>query len=207
MSIGSLLNRAYGSKRLGAGLDKIHEYCRGKVAVAMKYIQPDDSILDLGCGNPKDNFTTGFFLEKYRNYTGVDLEPPRRDNRFIKSDLRSFDTTKKYDVVLCLDALEHFHQPLEIANRIKRFARRNVIVSTPTIFHNSFRAFLNIARRVFGLELMSGHYWEFFEEEILQMFKDMKLEEIRYFDAPIVLIYPLLSKLKMIKCAVYAFAK
>src|SRR3990167_4415186 len=78
-----------------------------------KYLRPDQSIIDIGCGamylsNLLDS------LKLKINYLGVDLNPKNTKFRsvylktkIVKGDILNFKAKRKFDLVACLWTLEH----------------------------------------------------------------------------------------------------
>jgi ubiquinone/menaquinone biosynthesis C-methylase UbiE len=116
----------------------------------------------------------------------MDMQPAtldiarRRSDRFpeisyVQGDIRSFEPSERFDLVLCSLALHHFGWPeaVEILRRLKRLSERRVLVSdlersfggllgvyvlTSTIFRNPMTKFdgrLSI-RRAFSFEEMKS---------------------------------------------------
>jgi 2-polyprenyl-3-methyl-5-hydroxy-6-metoxy-1,4-benzoquinol methylase len=116
----------------------------------------DDTVLDIGCGIMQA--TTDILHKKFggrgnkgrlrcKEITGTDIHQPylAEINRYYP-EIRTLklsveDTCKstssgEYDVVLCLDVLEHLEEnviPVAIEN-MQRIARKKVIVYTPSNF-------------------------------------------------------------------------
>ncbi len=80
-----------------------------------------DRLLDVACGHGWHDY----FLKKDFKITGVDLNEAilgmarkrNPDIDYFLGDVRNFDLDEKFDVVLCLDALEHLltYKDLEVA--------------------------------------------------------------------------------------------
>lgn len=108
-----------------------------------KELLETDSILDLGCGIMST--TKGI----YNNILGVDIWPRYLNeikNKYntVKISMEETDRfmDKSYDVVFCLDVLEHLEYPLalKIIDECKRIARRKVIIYTPSIHKDNSNA-------------------------------------------------------------------
>ena len=76
-------------------------------------------VLEIGSLNV--NGTVRGLLEGCRSYTGVDrLAGPGVD---VVSDIRAFTTSRKFDLVLCCEVLEHDPQPREIVDAAGRWLK------------------------------------------------------------------------------------
>ena len=99
-------------------------------------INSKDSILDLGCGIMQATD------ELDNKILGVDIWPVYLNqikNKFqtVKLSMEETDRfmDKSYDVVICLDVVEHldYQLALKILDECKRIARKKVIIYTPSI--------------------------------------------------------------------------
>ena len=108
-----------------------------------KELNSNDSIIDFGCGimsatDELNNKIIGVDIwNKYLNHI---------KDRFptVKISMEETDRfmDKSYDVVLCLDVLEHldYQLALKILDECKRIARRKVIIYTPSIHKDNSNA-------------------------------------------------------------------
>ncbi len=107
-----------------------------------KYINLDDTVLDIGCGN----LDTIDGLQ-CKSYLGCDIWEKYLDVTKTKQNVVRIDATKdldrfpdkSYDVVLCLDVLEHveLEQAEYILSHIKRICRKHAIIFTPSKFETN----------------------------------------------------------------------
>lgn len=111
-----------------------------------KEINHEDSIIDLGCGIMSATDELNY------NIIGVDIWDKYLNHikdRFpvIKISMEETDRfmDKSYDVVFCLDVLEHleYNLALKILDECKRIARRKVIIYTPSIHKDNSSAELD----------------------------------------------------------------
>lgn len=104
------------------------------------------NVLDVGCGKK--------ILKKYLSgniyYQGIDAEEGE--------DVISFNLEKgipfkneSFDIVFCLDVLEHLDNPQFLLEEILRVAKKEVIISLPNMYHWMFRL-------MFCSGKMPGHY-------------------------------------------------
>ncbi|MDO8740182.1 MAG: class I SAM-dependent methyltransferase [Candidatus Woesearchaeota archaeon] len=108
--------KAYFSK-----LDPTHYFHKPKIDKILSLVPEKSSILDAGCGS-------GVLLyllkqKKKCDICGVDIREECIDfaskkcksRNFYKKDLRNFNLNKKFDVVTCLDVIEHFKKKERLA--------------------------------------------------------------------------------------------
>lgn len=114
---------------------------------SQKYVKRNDIVLDLGCGimQATTNYS-GWGNLKCKAVLGVDLF-----DRYLQEIYTKYPTVKtnvlntklfidnSYDVVLCLDVLEHLEleQADHLLKEMKRIARRNVVIYTPYEFKSN----------------------------------------------------------------------
>ncbi len=104
----------------------------------LKTIKPKDTILELGCGGKSLIVKTK--LNKTHFVTAVDIWQPYIDKHIADKDYtecRCEDITQsrfngKFDVVVCMDVIEHFQKQdgLDLLTKMKAWGRR-VIVTCP----------------------------------------------------------------------------
>lgn len=108
-----------------------------------KEITQSDSILDLGCGimsatdELKNNILGVDIWDKYLNHI-KDKFPTVKIS--MEETERFMD--KSYDVVFCLDVVEHleYELALKILDECKRIARKKVIIFTPSVHKDNSSA-------------------------------------------------------------------
>ncbi len=97
-----------------------------------------DSVLDLGCGSDSPlklvkNVRNKVCVEAFEPYILKSKKSGIHD-KYIKSNIAEVDfPDRSFDAVIILDVLEHMEkeQALEMINKIKKWARKRVILSTP----------------------------------------------------------------------------
>lgn len=115
--------------------------------ICQDHITLDDTVLDLGCGIQQANDDI-----KAKSVLGVDLWDVYLNHiknniptcRINMSETDRF-MDKSYDVVLCLDVVEHleFDLATHIIDECKRIARRTAIIYTPMVFKDNMEAVEN----------------------------------------------------------------
>lgn len=97
------------------------------------------ALLDAGCGN-------GFFCHwisrraRFEKVCGVDISAPRIEiakSRYPSFEFRVADlehlpwADNTFDVVTCIEVLEHVPEPLKVAQELLRVTRRYLVVTVP----------------------------------------------------------------------------
>jgi 2-polyprenyl-3-methyl-5-hydroxy-6-metoxy-1,4-benzoquinol methylase len=115
-------------------------------------IDPQLSYLDLGCGNGA--VTIALAQRGLREVTGVDFLPRSIERargyarqlgvaervEFLCADLRAWEPSRRYDVLLSFDALEHIAQPQAFLARMQDFAAPGgvAVLAFGPLFHSPF---------------------------------------------------------------------
>ena len=92
----------------------LYLYHKARIDKVMSLIPPNVSVLDAGCGSGVHSY---LLVNKGYDVVGIDKNKECIDfvsqrctgGRFYQMDLRSFDLDRKFDVVICLEVLEHFY--------------------------------------------------------------------------------------------------
>ncbi len=106
-----------------------------------KEINPDDTILDLGCG-----IMIGYDGLICKNILGTDIWKPYLN--VIKDKVDTIEVgmsetfrfmDNSYDVVICLDVIEHLDYDLaiKVLEECKRICRKKAIIYTPKEFKDN----------------------------------------------------------------------
>jgi 2-polyprenyl-3-methyl-5-hydroxy-6-metoxy-1,4-benzoquinol methylase len=181
------------------------DYCKRKISIVKKFLSKEESILDVGCGNPEEIFCIKE-LKKYPRWVGLDLCPPENEKRVIKGDILKVKI-KKFDTVICLDALEHFEKPNKVMKKMREIANEKIIIITPVTTSNLFRKILKVLKTIFGINIFQGHYHEFFESEIVEMANGLHCKKIIYTEFPIIWLSKLLFRFNLLKSGIFIFEK
>jgi 2-polyprenyl-3-methyl-5-hydroxy-6-metoxy-1,4-benzoquinol methylase len=133
------------------------------------HVRGDAHCLDVGCG---DGRTSGLWLrERAASYVGVDVsEPAVHEARRLGLDALPIAdasdlpfSNESFDVVVCIEVLEHLFQPFEAAVEIRRVLRPGglLIASVPNIAYWRRRAELALIGRwnPFGDHLSTQKPW------------------------------------------------
>ena len=140
--------------------------------LCQKYINLDDTVLDIGCGI--HHTVEGL---QFKSYLGCDVWMKYLDVTKQKQNVVRIDATKdldrfpdkSYDVVLCLDVLEHvtLGDAEKILEHLKRICRKYTIIFTPSEFTENESAVENAwdlgrcdyqrHRCLLTMEILKGH--------------------------------------------------
>jgi len=150
-------------KRKPSRFNKMAFHDRGEVIIntIIGELSKEDSILDVGAG-------LGAIIrqclakKKDLKFTAADFSP--NGIKYIKEELKIpayvADITKElpfadnsFDVVICAETLEHLEDPLSALEKLKRIARKKVIVTVP---YDE-----NIIDRI----ISTSHLWSFSEKD------------------------------------------
>lgn len=128
-----------------AGIDKYGDRCgdrqRVRYLLAAKLISKSEgTLLDIGCGNGEGSLllqSQGFTV------TGTDLsevgvvKARKKGCEAIVCDVETDNIPGEYDVIVCLEVLEHLQFPLKVLEKLKGNLVRDgeLIVSLPNEFH------------------------------------------------------------------------
>ena len=120
--------------------DKVEMHrCLAAWSVFPRPIHRDAALLDAGCGN-------GFFCSwiaqqtRLQKISGADLSEQRikiARERYPNFDFRVADLQQlpwpdnTFDVVTCIEVLEHIPDPLKVLRELLRVSRRHVVITVP----------------------------------------------------------------------------
>jgi len=121
----------------------------------------NDSILDLCCG--AGVVSDGFV---YKNITGVDIYKPYLDiykKNVLNSEIITSNLSetlladfkdKSYDIVVCLDGVEHIEKnnSIKLIENMERVARKKVIIFTPEHAEDPEKIVPNFSHNAWGIE-------------------------------------------------------
>lgn len=92
------------------------------------------SILDVGCRTTE----LKSLLKNYTKYLGSDFQ---ESHGIMKIDLNDKIPLEdnSFDIVTCLDVLEHLDNPHQALRELIRFAKYSLFITLPNMYHFSFR--------------------------------------------------------------------
>lgn len=99
-------------------------------------LDPKASILDVGCGSGKP--IAAYLLDKGFNVYGIDISPKQiehakqiiPEDKLFTADICTFETTLRFDGIVCWFALFHIHasQHLEVLKKLHSFLKPHGIL-------------------------------------------------------------------------------
>lgn len=135
----------YYNEYWNTGIDKYGDGCgdrqRVRYLLAAKLIsRSKGTLLDIGCGNGGGSLSLqsqGFAV------TGIDLskvgvaKARKKGLEAIVCDVEADNIPGEYDVIVCLEVLEHLQFPLKVLEKLRRNLSRDgeLIISFPNEFH------------------------------------------------------------------------
>ena len=150
--------------------DVYKKYCDRKLKIITNYLKKDDKILDAGCGDKSHPYVFSYLLKNY-DTKGIDLDNSWNEN-IIKGDISKMDfADNSFDVVLCLDVLEHIENWQKVFSELLRVAKRKVIISVPTTENKIFFTTNQFLRKLIGINniLFAGHFRDYFPKQITEL--------------------------------------
>jgi len=148
--------------------------------VLYKSLLSEGNILDVGCWKGEH---LNYWCKKNPKLIplGIDFSIEALDfskKNFPNIKVQIGDVTKKlefpdnfFDMVVCLEVLEHLEKPEETIKEIIRVARNRIVVSVP-----------------WELEVKSPyHVWEFNKQDFQELFKDLKNVRIDHVGARMIM--------------------
>lgn len=156
---------------------------RGEAALSLVRPATSGRVLDVGCGR---GVVAALWREKGFDVTGVDFssqaleEAERRGVPVISGSLDEIEVGETYDVILCLEVLEHLPDPLAMVERMKSWLAPGgaMIISLPNEFH-----LLRRLAMVAGYFPFAGHEYPhlhlFHRPTIARFFAAAGLDKVR----------------------------
>ena len=135
-----------------------------------KHLHADQNVLDLCCGNGQ--VSDGLI---YKEIMGVDIcieyldmyKASVRNSSVVKFDLAKISSSKEkifadnsFEVVLCLDGVEHLEQEEgeKLIEKIEKIAEKKIIIFTPENQENPQAPVLNFPTNTWGIT--AGDQWQ-----------------------------------------------
>lgn len=103
--------------------------------LARGFIRPTDTVIDAACGTGYGSAILAEVAKKvyaFDNQKVFDMEQwKKRNNKFELSDIEHKISYPKCDVFVCLETIEHLHDPEYLIKKAMQFTKRVFIVSSP----------------------------------------------------------------------------
>ena len=179
-------------------------YCRKKARLVEKKIEPGHRVLDVGCGVIKNHrLCFDYLQDRGFDVRGVDRKAVKA-RKIEKGSIKSLKYKKSsFDVVICLDVIEHVKDYKRAISELERVARKRVILVTPVTKFGTVRRLMNWVRRNFGIGVIEGHYHEFFKKEIVSSFRKRARARVSYMPFPLPVFSSFLHKRKILSSGVF----
>ena len=103
-------------------------YYREVIRLARQHVPRGGSVIDVGAGETR----VVAALTEFTHRVLLDIEPirPQRGIRIIQADFLRYEPDARFDLVLCLQVLEHLDEPAPFARKLFAVGR-TVIISVP----------------------------------------------------------------------------
>lgn len=98
-----------------------YEFC------AHNFLSGKETILDVGCGTGKG---LRILSKRSRKAHGIDLDPRLKDENIFVMDVKEI-TPQSYDIVTCIDVIEHVEDDTNFVKELNRIARKGLFITTP----------------------------------------------------------------------------
>ena len=116
-----------------------------RVEFASRFVPRSSNLLDIGCG---DGYIVNFVREKVSDIYGIDIEEISLKRSRLKGIItKKCDLDKEslpfrrcfFEVITCLDVIEHVRNPLLLLKNIHRVLKKRgiLIISTPNIRYSN----------------------------------------------------------------------
>ena len=177
-----------------------------KILKKIKMLVKNKKVLDVGCG-------LGIFsyeISKYASFVdAIDIDPnvlecSKKSNniKYILSSIENYNVNKKYDLIICLQVLEHIKNDKYVFKKIVNLLKKGgyILISTPNknkfINHNFKikRLFKKFFPNVKSCELLKdkphGHERLGYNKQDFEFFateNNLKIVDVFYEDSPIII--------------------
>jgi SAM-dependent methyltransferase len=116
------------------GQERIHRF---RYHFARGYVEPEDTVLDIGCGL---GYGSKILSKVAKKVIGFDLDERyvesakglcRENDEFFQADALSLKEYPKCDVSVAMEILEHTFEPYEVARKMMEATKKYIVFSVP----------------------------------------------------------------------------
>lgn len=96
--------------------------------IAKGFLERDDVVGDYGCG-------TGYGLRYLKDYCsgGIGIDREKRFEDCVVEDLNNIKVGIFCDVAICFEVMEHLENPKAVAEVMKEYTRKYILISFPNV--------------------------------------------------------------------------
>ncbi len=145
-----------------------------KAALKLRPVDRKESVLDFGCGQGNKEIKKAISC---KTYCGVDF----LGNCDIRHDLNKFPypfRNNMFDVVFCLQTLEHLENPFESIKEMKRITKRDIVIGVPNVFH--WKDFAINIFKTYTPQSYGGHVFTFTWQNMNELAKKLDLKIVNH---------------------------
>lgn len=142
------------------------DYWKKILSLISVKVQPADTIADIGCGPAgifialAGNQVTAVdpLLDKYEGETSVFRKADYPRVSFIKSAIEEFNPAEKFEIVFCMNAINHVHDIEKGINKLKEICSSNgtVVISIDAHNHSIFKYLF----RIMPFDILHPHQYD-----------------------------------------------
>jgi 2-polyprenyl-3-methyl-5-hydroxy-6-metoxy-1,4-benzoquinol methylase len=157
-----------------------HMFHKNKVDRISSFIESGKTVLDAGCGS---SVLPYLLIKKGCTVHGIDINPEFIDfiskkcnGKFYHGDIRNFKLKRKFDVITCIDVIEHFKTKdrLRILKNFDLHLKKGgtIIFAFPSSFYlNYIEGFWHLIRN----NLYKGHKYDDIHVHVLISTEELEI--------------------------------
>ena len=167
----------------------LHPSTQFTISNLKKYINKNDKILDIGCGNGYIAYTLSNYVKQI---TSIDYDPKvikkakkkfkKKNIKYICADVIKSKNylSKNFDLIICSHVIEHLEKPFNFLKTLKKF-KSNIYLEVPDAENDNLN---NVKKKInFYLNYTdSDHIYEFDRNYLIKKLKknNFKIIEKKY---------------------------